>query len=139
MKFQNISIPGSKVMLCTRKRDEQTNEQTNERMHEQMNKRMNRQARSNMPPNFFQSWGHKYISSGPHSFREEDFVSCGPHGFREEDFLSFFHYKSMGVNDPRGAINLDSRGMVGRIYVGDHLRSLNILALGLMVSEKKIF
>ena len=25
MKFQNISIPGSKVMLCTRKRDGQTN------------------------------------------------------------------------------------------------------------------
>ena len=33
MKFQNISIPGSKVMLCTRKRDEQTNEQTNARMN----------------------------------------------------------------------------------------------------------
>ena len=28
------------------------------------------------------------------------YVSCGPHGFREEDFLSFFHYKSMGANDP---------------------------------------
>ena len=26
MKFQNISITGSKVMLCTRKSDEQTNE-----------------------------------------------------------------------------------------------------------------
>ena len=26
MKFQNISIPGSKVMLCTRKRDKRTNE-----------------------------------------------------------------------------------------------------------------
>ena len=31
MKFQNISIHGSKVMLCTRKRDERTNEQRNER------------------------------------------------------------------------------------------------------------
>ena len=30
MKFQNISIHGSKVMLCTRKRDERTNV-TNER------------------------------------------------------------------------------------------------------------
>ena len=30
-EFQNISIHGSKVMLCTRKRDERTNEQTNER------------------------------------------------------------------------------------------------------------
>ena len=28
MKFQNISIHGSKVMLCTRKRDERTNERT---------------------------------------------------------------------------------------------------------------
>ena len=23
------------------------------------------------------------------------YLSCGPHGFREEDFLSFSHYKSM--------------------------------------------
>ena len=46
MKFQNISIYGSKVKLYTRKRDEQ-------------NKQMNRQARSNMAPNFFQSWGIK--------------------------------------------------------------------------------
>ena len=38
----------------------------------------------------------------------------------EEDLLSFFHYKSVGVNDPRGMANLDPRGMVGRIYVGDH-------------------
>ena len=26
----------------------------------------------------------------------------------------------MGVNDPQGMTNLDPRGMVGRIYVGDH-------------------
>ena len=26
----------------------------------------------------------------------------------------------MGVNDPRGMANLDPRGMVGKIYVGDH-------------------
>ena len=31
MKFQNISIPGSKVMLCTRKRDERTNERAHAR------------------------------------------------------------------------------------------------------------
>ena len=30
------------------------------------------------------------------------------------------HYKSVGANDPWGMANLDSRGMVGRIYVGDH-------------------
>ena len=28
------------------------------------------------------------------------YISCGPHGFREEDFLSFSHYRSMGANDP---------------------------------------
>ena len=30
MKFQNISMHGSKIMLCTRKHDEQANEQSNE-------------------------------------------------------------------------------------------------------------
>ena len=30
-------------------------------------------------------------------------------------------------------------GMVGRIYVGDHLTLLHTKYLGLMVSEKKIF
>ena len=30
MKFQNISIHGPKVTLCTRKRDKQTNEQTSQ-------------------------------------------------------------------------------------------------------------
>ena len=28
------------------------------------------------------------------------YVSCGPHGFREEDFLSFCHYKSMELMTP---------------------------------------
>ena len=32
----------------------------------------------------------------------------------------FFHYKSMGANDPRGLANLDPGGMVGTIYVEDH-------------------
>ena len=50
MNFQNISIPGSKVMLCTRKREERTN----------------RQARSNIPLNFFQSWGHKTFNQHRH-------------------------------------------------------------------------
>ena len=35
----------------------------------------------------------------------------------EEDFVSFSHYKSMGVNDPRGMASLDPRGLTGRIYV----------------------
>ena len=37
----------------------------------------------------------------------------------------------MGANDPRGVANLDPRGMVGRIN--------DLLGLGLMASEKKIF
>ena len=53
------------------------------------------------------------------------YLSSGPYGFREEDFLSFFHYKSMGGNEPRGVVNFDPRGMVGRIYVGDHLTLLH--------------
>ena len=35
------------------------------------------------------------------------YISCGPHGFREEDFLGFSHFKPMGANDPRGTANLD--------------------------------
>ena len=31
----------------------------------------------------------------------------------------------MGANDPWGVANLDPRGMVGRIYVGDHLTLLH--------------
>ena len=37
-----------------------------------------------------------------------------------EEKIFFFHYKSMGANDPRGMASLDSRGLIGRIYVGDH-------------------
>ena len=40
------------------------------------------------------------------------YISCGPQGFR--DFLSFFHYKSMGANDPGGMASLDPRGLIGR-------------------------
>ena len=39
-------------------------------------------------------------------------------------FEVFSLYKSMGVNAPRGVANLDPRGRVGRIYVGDHLTLL---------------
>ena len=32
-----------------------------------------------------------------------------------------FHYKSMEANDPSGMASLDMpRGLIGRIYVGDH-------------------
>ena len=48
------------------------------------------------------------------------YISCGPHGFREEDFLSFFNYKSMGIKDPWDMANLDPGGLIGMIHVGDH-------------------
>ena len=38
----------------------------------------------------------------------------------EKIFLSFSHYKSMGGHDPWGEASLDHRGLIGRIYVGDH-------------------
>ena len=31
----------------------------------------------------------------------------------------------MGANEPWGMANLDPRGMIGRIYVGDHLTMLH--------------
>ena len=37
-----------------------------------------------------------------------------------EIFLSFSHYKSMGANDPWSMASLGSRGLISRIYVGDH-------------------
>ena len=48
------------------------------------------------------------------------YISCGPHGFREEDFLSFSHYKSTGDIDTKVVASLDPRDLIGRIYVGDH-------------------
>ena len=38
------------------------------------------------------------------------YISSGPHGFREEDFLSLSHYKSMGAYGPQDVANLDPRG-----------------------------
>ena len=62
-------------------------------------------------------------------------------GLKVSEKNIFFHYKSIGSNDPVGPAKLDPNGMVGTIYVGDHqtLLQLNIEAVGLMVSEKKIF
>ena len=42
---------------------------------------------------------------------------------------------------PRGGARIDPRGTVGRIYKEDHytLLKTNMKALGLVVSEKKIF
>ena len=40
--------------------------------------------------------GRIYV--GDHStLLHTKYISHGPHGFREEDFLSFSHYKSMGA------------------------------------------
>ena len=53
----------------------------------------------------------KYIISGPHDFRE--------------DFVTFSHYKSIGDNDLWGVASLGPRGLIGRIYVGDHYTLLH--------------
>ena len=47
----------------------------------------------------------------------------------------------MGANEPRGVANLDPKGMVGRIYVGDHLTLLNnkYLSSGPYGFRKKFF
>ena len=46
----------------------------------------------------------------------------------------------MGANEPRGMANLDPSGMVGRIYVGDHLTLLHTkyLSSGPYGFKKKI-
>ena len=57
------------------------------------------------------------------------YISCGPHGFKEEDFSSVSHYKSMGSIDPQSVASLDPRG----------INTKYIQALGLIDTEKKIF
>ena len=57
-------------------------------------------------------------------------------------FVCFSHCKYMGANVPWGGAILNLRGIIGRIYVKHHITHcciLNIQALGLAVSEKKIF
>ena len=44
----------------------------------------------------------------------------------EKNIFCFSHYKSMGANDPWGVASLGPRGLIGRIYVGDHYRLLHI-------------
>ena len=46
------------------------------------------------------------------------YISFGPHGFREEEFLSFVHYKFIGANDIWGVAIWDPRAwMAGFIYL----------------------
>ena len=65
-----------------------------------------------------------------------ELISHGPHGFR----VGFSYYKSMGANDP-GAWPVWTPGlsMQDLCRRPQHCYILNMLALGLMVSEKKIF
>ena len=54
------------------------------------------------------------------------YISSGPHGFREEDFFYVFPIVSLWKPiRPRGVANLDQRGMIGRIYVEYHLTLLH--------------
>ena len=62
--------------------------------------------------------GRIYVG-GHHTLLHTKYISSGSHGFRE-DFLNFSHFKSMGANDPQGVAILGPRGLIGRIYVGDH-------------------
>ena len=52
------------------------------------------------------------------TLRHTKYISSGPYSFREEDFFS--HYKSMGANDPQGVASLNPSILIGRIYVVDH-------------------
>ena len=38
----------------------------------------------------------------------------------KKNFSGFSHYKSMGAMALRGVTSLGPRGLIGRIYVGDH-------------------
>ena len=40
-------------------------------------------------------------------------------------FKSFSHYKSMETLDPQGRASLNHRGLIDRIYVGDHYTLLH--------------
>ena len=67
------------------------------------------------------------------SYNEGDYLklihskykSSGSHGLREDVFLCFSYCITKGDDDPRGVVNLDPRGMIGRIYVGYHLTLLH--------------
>ena len=71
------------------------------------------------------------------------YTSFRPNGFREEDFFNFFsNYKPMADNDAPGAWPIWTPGsrLAGLIKgLTKHWFTQNIKALGLMVSEKKIF
>ena len=43
----------------------------------------------------------------------------------EKKIFEVFPIMSMGANDPQGMASLESRGLIGRIYVGDHYTLLH--------------
>ena len=52
-------------------------------------------------------------------------LSSGPYGFNEEDFWKVLSIISLWeLMSPMGVAYFDPRGMVGRIYEGDHLTLL---------------
>ena len=50
------------------------------------------------------------------------YIRCGPYGFRKEEFLSCFisMVSVWELMTPWGMVNMGPRGLIGRIYVGDH-------------------
>ena len=66
------------------------------------------------------SWTGRIFVGNQQILLHIKYISCGPHDVREEDFLSFSHYKSMGANDPWDVASFGPRGLIGRIFVGDH-------------------
>ena len=50
-------------------------------------------------PVWTQGLGWQELWDTKHCYILNKYISSGPHGFREEDFLIFSHYKSMGAND----------------------------------------
>ena len=51
------------------------------------------------------------LCRGPLHLLHTKYISSGPHGFREEDFLSFSHYKSIGANSPLGRGQFGPQGL----------------------------
>ena len=52
------------------------------------------------------------INVGDHyTLLHTKYISSGPHLFREEAFLSFSHYKSMGANNSRGVASFGPQGL----------------------------
>ena len=73
MKFQNISIHGSKVMLCTRKRDERTKERTYK-------------PEAKWPPTFFKDHNLQYRPGPPAEFRRVS-MRCLSHWSGQQQHL----------------------------------------------------